>query len=207
MMYHNADFLSNRDLKNLGLGKIGKNVLISKSSVIVGTKNIFLGDNVRIDPFTFLLCPKGYIKIEKFTHIAAHVFISGHKGVKIGKFSGLGAGVKIYSSSENYSGEGLCNLNLSNKKINLNKFQKLNEKKVIIGNHTNIGANSIVLPGSKIGNNSSIAATAIVNGKLKGGYIYMYNPLKPILRKSVKNILFEKKLKISYENRTIWNQQ
>ena len=44
MMYHNADFLSNRDLKNLGLGKIGKNVLISKSSVIVGTKNIFLGD-------------------------------------------------------------------------------------------------------------------------------------------------------------------
>ena len=194
-MYHNADFLSNRDLRSLGFSKIGKNVLISKNSVIVGTKNIFLGDNVRIDPFTFLLCPKGFIKIDKFTHIAAHVFISGHYGVKLGKFSGLGSGVKIYSSSEDYSGEGLCNLNLSTKKINFKKFQKINAKQVNIGDHTNIGANSIILPGSKIGNNSSIAAGSIVKGQLKGGYIYMYDPLKPILRKSTKNILFERKLK------------
>ena len=59
-MYHNADFLSNHELQKLGFAKIGKNILISKNSTIVGSKNIFIEDNVRIDPFTFLLCPKGF---------------------------------------------------------------------------------------------------------------------------------------------------
>ena len=112
-MYHNADFLSNRELKKLGFGKIGKNILISKNTTIVGSQNIFLEDNVRLDPFSFFLCPKGFIKIGKFTHVASHVFIAGHYGFKLGKFSGIGAGTKIYTSSEDYSGEGLCNLNLS----------------------------------------------------------------------------------------------
>ena len=195
-MYHNADFMSNQELKRLGFGKLGKNILISKNTTIVGAKNIFLGDNVRIDPFTFLLCPKGYIKIEKFTHIASHVFIAGHNGFKLGKFCGLGAGTKIYTSSEDYTGEGICNLNLSQKnKLNFKKFQKLNEKKVFIGSHINIGANSVILPGTKIENNSSVAANSLINGKLKGGFIYSGKPLKPVFKKLNKNIFFEKRLK------------
>ena len=59
------------------------------------------------------------IKIEKFTHVASHVFIAGHNGFKLGKFCGLGAGTKIYTSSEDYTGEGICNLNLSQKNIAL----------------------------------------------------------------------------------------
>ena len=192
--YHNAGFLSNRDLKLLAFKKLGKNVLISKNAIIVGANNISLNDNVRIDAFTFLLCPKGFIKIGKFTHISTHVLISGHCGFELGKFSGLASGVKIYSTSEDFLGEGICNLNLSTKKINFNKFTKKIEKQVKIGDHTNIGANSVILPGSVIGKNSSISACSIVKGKLKGGYIYMDSPLKPILKKSTKNIFFEKKL-------------
>lgn len=174
--------------------KLGKNVLISKNSIIIGANNISLNDNVRIDAFTFLLCPRGFIEIGKFTHISTNVLISGHCGFKLGKFSGLGSGVKIYTASEDYLGEGICNLNLSTKKINFNKFGKKIEKQVKIGDHTNIGANTVVLPGSVIGNNSSISACSIVKGKLKGGYIYMNNPLKPVIKKSTKNIFFEKKL-------------
>ena len=194
-MYYNANFLSNKNLKDLGFKKIGKNVLISKNSVIIGAKNITIEDNVRIDPFTFLLCPKGFIRIGKFSHIAPHVVIVGHKGVKLGKFLGLGSGVKIYSSSEDYSGEGLSNLNLSTQKINFKKFQKINEAVVDIGNHTNVGSNTVILPGCKVGKNSSIAANSIVQGKLLGGYIYAQNPLRAVLKKSKKNIIFEKKLK------------
>ncbi len=194
-MYHNADFLSNRELKKLGFGKIGKNILISKNTTIVGSQNIFLEDNVRLDPYSFFLCPKGFIKIGKFTHVASHVFIAGHYGFKLGKFSGIGAGTKIYTSSEDYSGEGLCNLNLSIKKINFKKFQKIIQKKVFIGDHTNIGASSVILPGSEIGKNSSVSACSIISGKLPGGFIYMGNPPRPFLKKSKKNIYFEKKLK------------
>ena len=192
---YNSDFLSSRDLRTLSFKKLGKNVLISKNAIIIGANNISLDDNVRIDAFTFLISPKGFIKIGKFTHISTHVLISGHCGFKLGKFSGLGSGVKIYTSSEDYSGEGICNLNLSTKKINFSKFQKIIENQVNIGDHTNIGANSVILPGSVIGKNSSISACSIVKAKLKGGYIYMDSPLKPILKKSTKNIFFEKKLK------------
>ena len=132
-MYHNADFLSNQELKDWDLQNWKKYFTIKKYNNC-WFKNIFLEDNVRIDPFTFLLCPKGFIKIEKFTHVASHVFIAGHNGFKLGKFSGLGAGTKIYTSSEDYSGEGLCNLNLSQKnKLISQSFKKLIKKKVFIG--------------------------------------------------------------------------
>lgn len=192
---YNADFISYQELRKLGFAKLGKNILISKNTTIIGTNNIFLGDNVRIDPYCFFLSPRGYIKIEKFTHIGSHVFISGHNGFKLGRFSGLASGTKIFTSSEDYTGGGLCNLNLSQKKINFQKYQKINEKKVVIGNHINIGANSIILPGTEIKNNASVAANSLINGRIKGGFMYAGKPLKPIFKKLNKNIYFEKKLK------------
>ena len=77
--------------------------------------------------------------------------------VKLGKFCGLGAGTKIYTSSEDYTGEGICNLNLQKNKLNFKNFKSL-MKKSFIGSHINIGANSVILPGTKIENNSSVAA-------------------------------------------------
>ena len=144
MNYFNANFLKNNELKKINFKKIGKNVLISRHTVIIGAENISLGDNVRIDPFCFLLCPKGFISVGKFTHISSHVLIGGHGGVKIGKFCGLGSGTKLYSSSESYTGEGLSNLNLSlNKKIS-KKFQKFDIGKITVNDHTNIGANNVI---------------------------------------------------------------
>ncbi len=127
----NADFLSIDELKKYKFKKIGKKVLISKNAVLVGTQNISIGDYTRIDPFTMLISPRGYIRIGKASHISTNVLICGHKGVQMGNFCGLGPGTGVlikklndiknikkidaYELNSNY-------LNLLNKN---NKFGKL----------------------------------------------------------------------------------
>ena len=190
----NADFLSIDELKKYKFKKIGKKVLISKNAVLVGTQNISIGDYTRIDPFTMLISPRGYIRIGKASHISTNVLICGHKGVQMGNFCGLGSGTKIYSTSESYTGEGISNLNLINIR-KFNKYSKFDEGKVVINDHTNIGANCTILPKTFIGKNSSIGANSVIKNIIKGGFIYFGYPLKPIIKKSKKNLEIEKKIK------------
>ena len=53
-------FYENKTLTKIGFKKIGKNVKISKSCLIIGIKNISLGSNIRIDAFTSIIADKGY---------------------------------------------------------------------------------------------------------------------------------------------------
>lgn len=193
MNFINANFLSIDELKKYKFKKIGKKVLISKNAVLVGTQNISIGDYTRIDPFSMLISPRGYISIGKASHLSTNILICGHKGVKLGNFCGLGSGTKIYSTSESYTGEGISNLNLINIK-KLNKYSKFDEGKVVINDHTNIGANCTILPKTIIGKNTSIGANSVIKNIIKGGFIYSGYPLKPIIKKSKKNLDIEKKI-------------
>ena len=194
MKYINANFFSIEELNEFKFKKIGKNVLISKNAVIIGSENICIGDFTRIDPFTVLMAPRGYIEIGKVSHISTHVLICGHVGVKLGNFCGLGSGTKIYSSSESYTGDGVSNLNLLNND-KLKRFSKYDIGEVVIKDHTNIGANCTVLPKAVVGKNSAIGANSIIKGKLKGGFIYSGSPLRAIIKKSDNNLSSEKKIK------------
>ena len=61
---------------------IGKNVHISKAANIVGSENISLGNNIRIDNFTNIICKNGYINIGDHNHVASGCFILGSGGVE-----------------------------------------------------------------------------------------------------------------------------
>ena len=58
--------------------------------------------------------------------------------------------------------------------------QKNNDAAVSIGNHVWIGANSVILKGSTIEENCIVAANSLVNGKLRGKYIYGGNPCQEL---------------------------
>ena len=45
----NPGYYQTRDLLALGFGSVGTNVKIAKNSTLIGLKNIFVGNNVRID--------------------------------------------------------------------------------------------------------------------------------------------------------------
>lgn len=53
--------------------------------------------------------------------------------------------------------------------------------KVIIGNNVFIGARTVVLPGSSIGNNSIIAANSTVTGVIPDGQVWGGTPAKYIM--------------------------
>ena len=60
-MNNNLGYYDEKELKKLGLKKIGNNVKLSKFAQIYDPKNISIGDNVRIDDFCVLI---GNIEIE-----------------------------------------------------------------------------------------------------------------------------------------------
>lgn len=54
------------------------------------------------------------------------------------------------------------------------------EKEIIIGDYSFIGANSVLLPGTKIGNNCIVGAGAVVKGVFPDDSIIVGNPAKVI---------------------------
>ena len=185
--YLNTDYFSDEELKKFNFKKLGKNVKISKNCVINDFKKIFIGNNVRIDSFTVILTKNNDLEIGNFVHIASHVFIGGHMGVKLKSFSGLGHGVKIFTVNDDYSGESL-----TNPTTNI-KFKKENKGGVVVGKHVNIGSNSIILPNIKIGDGASVGSSSLVNKDLKSWYIYFGAPCRPLLKRSKTLLKLEKK--------------
>ena len=98
-----SDFLTLKELKNLKFKKIGKNIKISRNTIFIGTKNISLGSNVRIDAFSLISTTNKEIRIGSHVHIGVGCYINGANGVNISNFVGISSGTKLPSSS-NISG-------------------------------------------------------------------------------------------------------
>ena len=72
----NPGYYQTRDLLALGFGSVGTNVKIAKNSTLIGLKNIFVGNNVRIDGFTSIIASTNGQCI-----IGNNVHIGGGSGV------------------------------------------------------------------------------------------------------------------------------
>lgn len=152
-------YLSNTEIKKLNLKSFGKNCKISNLVSFIGSKNISLENNVRIDDFTIINGIEGYIKIKKNSHVGSLCYILGSAGIEIGKNCRISQGVKIYSKTDEY------------KKI---KNEQL-YKKVNISDNVIIGSGAIILPGAKIEKNCRIGALTIVKKKIKNNSLFYSN--------------------------------
>ena len=157
-------FLKSNEIKKLKFKSIGKNCKISNKVSFIGEKNIKIGDDVRIDDYTILVAYDGSITIGSHTYIGGLNYISGSGNVKIGSFCDIAHGVKIYSKSDNYK---------------LKKKQPYKEK-VLISDNCIIGANTVILPGSKLNKNVRVGAMTLVNKEIKSGRLYFRNKTKKI---------------------------
>ena len=79
-----SDYYTSEDLRSLGIAEVGKNVLISRDSVITGLENIRIGNNVRIDSFNIILAQRGSLQIGNNVHIEPSSSIVAHFGIFIG---------------------------------------------------------------------------------------------------------------------------
>src|SRR5687767_11771050 len=86
------------------LGACGRNVYIGHNVLITDPSKVFLGNNVRIDPFT--LITTGLVTGDN-VQITAYSMLGGgsQHTIRLGDWTFIGYGSKLFCASEDYSGD------------------------------------------------------------------------------------------------------
>lgn len=174
-----SNYYSKKDLKLFNFRSCGENVSISKNTLIINPSRISIGSNVRIDAFTSLIASTS-IDIGSFVHIGCNVYINGADNVVISDFCGLSSGVKLYTSSDDYSGNYLTNPTIPKHLNNSSKGM------VTLEQFVNIGSNTVIMPSVTIKRGSAVGALSMVTKSLASWYIYMGVPVRKIKKRSKK---------------------
>lgn len=161
---------------------------IYENAKIIHRDNLAIGDYSQIDDFVFFNCGKESI-IGSFVHIASFTSIIGGGKFYMDHFSGLSAGCRIITGSDDFMGGGLTNPTVPA------EYTNVKQSTVSIGKHAIIGSNVIILPGVTIGEGAAVGAGAIVRKNLEPWTIYVGSDCKPFKRRPSDKILsLEKKL-------------
>lgn len=149
----------------------GNNVIIEPTVLIFHPENISVGNDVYVGHQTIL---KGYYRgsfiIGDGTWIGQQCFIHSAGSVEIGRNVGIGPAVKIITSSH-LDGD-------SDKPFIANELEF---KKVIIGDNSDIGTGSVILPGVNIGIGAIVGAGSVVTKDVPEFAVVAGSPAK-ILR-------------------------
>jgi len=160
-------YLTIKDLKALGFKKIGKNPKIGKRAIFYNT-NISIGNNVRIDDTCIL---KGKIKLGHDVHLAHGSIVAANYGeVSFNDFCNISVNCLFFTNSDDYIKPYLpsATLNKRNRKI----YSKIHTGDIKIGKACLIGAGSVLLPGAKMNDYSSIGALTVLHKEVKKGYYF-----------------------------------
>jgi acetyltransferase-like isoleucine patch superfamily enzyme len=123
--------------------------MISQKASLYG--DVRVHPSSRIDDFAVL---SGTIIIGRCVHIACHCSLIGE--IELGDFSGLSGGVRIYSRSDDYSGEWMTNPCVPS------HLTRVDARPVRIGRHAIVGANAVILPGVTVGEGAAIGSGAMI---------------------------------------------
>jgi galactoside O-acetyltransferase len=163
----------------MGFKSIGTNVKISRFARFYRPETIIIGSNTRIDDFCFISGADGtdgtndkLVIIGSNVHIATHCGIWGNNGLRIGNFTGISSGCKIYTASDNFSGDYLFGPQIPV------KYTDVTGTEVNIGDYCIVGAGSTIFPGITIKEGCAIGAHTLVNKDCDEWGIYAGIPIK-----------------------------
>ena len=165
----NHNFLSSSRLKKLKLKSYGKKIQISPNVTIIGSDNIQMGDNVRIDDYTIISAKEGFLKLGSNIHIGGQSYLGCGGGIEIKSNVNIAQGVKIYSKINDY---------LSEKKKNKIILGLVKIEKNVI-----LGSNVVVIGKTKIKEGTTVGALSLVKQNLNSWSIYAGCPAKFIKKR------------------------
>ena len=169
-------FLSDEQLASMNFKALGRNVRISDKASIYDAGQIEIGDYSRIDDFCVI---SGRVKIGRNVHIAVFSNVAGgEKGVILEDFSGLAYGCQVFSQSDDYSGHTMTNPTVPD------RYKNELKSMVVIGRHSIIGTNTIVLPGVVVAEGTAVGAQSMVTKSTQPWSIYMGYPAKRLKARS-----------------------
>lgn len=164
-------YYDEHDLKEAGFRALGRNVRIAKNCTIIGLENIEVGDNVRIDGYcSIIAADQGWLRLGSYIHIGGYCLLSAGDGIQLGDFSNLSQGVRIYSRSDDYSGQHLTNPTVPE------KYKCTTRGAVVLGRHVIVGSGSVILPNASIGEGASVGALSLVTKPLEAWGVYAGTP-------------------------------
>jgi acetyltransferase-like isoleucine patch superfamily enzyme len=182
-------YFSHEELLELGFGSLGENVLISKTSTLYNRKNIFLGNNIRIDNFCVIAPSESAIlRIGNYVQISAHSFMNGMGNITLEDFTTFAPYVRLFSSTDDYSGRRLTNVTIPKEYLGTVSGD------VVLEKHTIIATGSTIMPGVTLKIGTSVAAHSYVNKDSEPFTIIGGVPAKYIKERKRDLLDFEKKL-------------
>lgn len=176
-------YLSQRELSQLGLASCGRHVFVSRLATLAAPELLHIGDMVRIDAFTTITGSER-VSIGHHVHLGSSVTINASAEVMIGNYSGISAGVKLFTTDDDYSGLYLTGPTVST------EYSNIKTASVELMEHCIIGANSVILPGSVLEDGAAVGALSLISGRLSAWGIYGGIPAR--LLKPRSNKLLEK---------------
>ena len=163
--------------------------MVAKNCTIIGLHNITLGDHVRIDGFSTLVAAgEGYLTLGSYIHIGGYCAVLAGAGVEMQDFSGLSHGVKIYSKSDDYSGEFMTNPTVPA------HLTGVTSGKVVLGRHVIVGSQSIIMPGLTLAEGTAVGANSLITRDTDAWSIYFGSPAKRINSRQQNPLELEKQI-------------
>lgn len=176
-------YFDEHELAPMGFKSIGNNVRIAKSCTIIGLENIAIGNDVRIDGYTSIIAAGGgSVDLGSFIHIAGYCGLYAGHGITLGDFAGLSQGVRIYTSTDDYSGQALTNPTVPT------AFTNVRHGPVVLQRHVILGTGTVLLPDVVVGEGTAVGALSLVTLSLDGWGIYAGCPAKRLKERS-RNLL------------------
>lgn len=176
-------YYTQENLENMGFKSLGKKVKISDKASIYNCEQITIGDYSRIDDFCVV---SGKIQMGRNVHITPQCLVAGgYKGIFFDDFSALAYSVKVFSQSDDYSGRYMANPTVPP------EFTKVVSRAVYIGRHVIVGANSVIMPGSRLMHGVSVGACSLVQGQLKFWSVYNGVPAVFMRKRDDKLLILE----------------
>lgn len=180
-------YLSAAELASLGFKFLGKNVKISDKAAIYNPEQIEIGDHSRIDDFCVV---SGRVVLGRYCHITPMCLIAGGgPGIYMDDYATCAYGVKIFSQSDDYSGETMVNSLIPT------EFKKEYFAAVHIKRHVIIGTNAVIFPGVTLEEGTSVGAMSLVTKSTCSWWIYTGIPAKQFKPRSQNLLTLEKVFK------------
>jgi galactoside O-acetyltransferase len=169
-------YLTEHELRNLGLKHVGKHVRISDRASIYNAELISIGDYSRIDDFCVV---SGKVTMGRNVHFSVFCNIAaGEPGITFEDFAGIAYGVQVFAQSDDYSGRWLTNPTVPD------VYKRETKKPVRIGRHCLVGTSSVIMPGVDLAEGTAVGAMSMITKSTEEWSIYFGIPAKRIRARS-----------------------
>ena len=174
----NSGYFGSDELKSFGIGAVGKNSYIAKTTVISGIENISIGHNVRIDDFVVVAAKSGNLTIGNYVHISSHCYLGCRGGILIDDYANISGASRLLTASDDVSGEFLIGPTVKP------ELTKPKVERIHLQRHALVLSDSTILPGVVISEGSVVGAKSLVRETTTPWSIYVGIPARKLRGRS-----------------------